>query len=232
VPGAIGVGAKSSARVIATGNAGHRFCPAPDLEQPRRLPRTEGNFRSSPGSRPDRGFRGSRCSGGPWSCSWRNSTCRNRRGARGLDSSRESGARRGLAGVSYTGEDARQLRRPASRQQRTATGSRKGVRPVPCDGRHLDRRHHPLALTCPGWAAIRRLELEPRSVRGRGAKTGRRKRVSEVLVDRGPVSRKSAGALRRVTRKRPAARPHERRAVVDRTEAGCAPSSASPPEAG
>jgi hypothetical protein len=32
---------------------------------------SEGDFRASPSSRLDRALRGSRCSSGPWSCSWR-----------------------------------------------------------------------------------------------------------------------------------------------------------------
>lgn len=43
----------------------------PDLEHLRRLPRSEGNFRPEHGSRPARGFRGTGCSSGPQSCSWR-----------------------------------------------------------------------------------------------------------------------------------------------------------------
>jgi hypothetical protein len=70
VPGAIGVGAKSRTRAIATGMSGIG-CPTPDLEKLRRLLRSEGDFRASPGSRLDRAPRGSGCSSGPWSCSWR-----------------------------------------------------------------------------------------------------------------------------------------------------------------
>jgi hypothetical protein len=125
VPGAIGVGAKSPARAIAIGNVGHRFARPLTLSNSGGCFRSEGDFRSCPWqpSRP----RIPRIEMFGWSVVVLvgTSTCRSRRGARGLDSSRESGARRGLAGVSHTGENARQLRRPASRQQRAVTGSRK-----------------------------------------------------------------------------------------------------------
>jgi hypothetical protein len=139
VPGAIGVGAKSTARAIATGNVGHRIARPLTLGSFGGCLETEGDFRSSHGSRPDRGFRGSRCSSGPWSCSWRHPPAEVVRGARGLDSSCESSARRGLAGVSHTGENARQLCRPASRDSAPRRALARASGPVPYDGRHLDR---------------------------------------------------------------------------------------------
>jgi hypothetical protein len=92
VPGANRGRGEVPARAIALGNVEHRSCSAPDLVHLRRLSRTKGNFRSSPGSRPDRGS--------PWieMFGWsvvvlvEMSTCRSRKSVRGLESARESGS--------------------------------------------------------------------------------------------------------------------------------------------
>ena len=105
--------------------------PAPDPEHLRRLPRKGRRL-------PDRAWQSSR----PripriemfgWSvvvlvgtC-----TCRIRRGARGLESLRESGARGGLAGVLHTGENARRPLRPASRGSAPRRALARAPRPEP-----------------------------------------------------------------------------------------------------
>lgn len=129
-PGRSGLG-RSLRREQSRRECRASVCPAPDPEGLRRLLRTEGDFRSSPGSRPGRGFRGTGCSGGPQSCSWGHPPAEVV-GARAASiRPAKSGARRGLAGHFDTGEDARQLRRPASWQQRAVTGSRESARDRP-----------------------------------------------------------------------------------------------------
>jgi len=145
------------------------------------------------------------------------STCRSRRGARGRESTCESSAVSGLAGVSHTGENARQLCRPASRDSALRRALERASGPVPYDGRHLDRGTLP-GIDVPSGG--------PRSsgrewFRSSGSGPGARKGVSEE-IDR---QRSGEPKKRRSSRPRDAkaSRCSSRRASasgVDRTEAG------------
>jgi hypothetical protein len=108
---------------------------------------------------------------------------------------------------SYTGENARKLRRPASRRSAPKRAPARAFGSVPCDGRYFDLGASRLALTCPRRALIRRLEVAPSPGPVPVARGGTRGCRSTGR----PVSRKSAGAL-----------PEGAKAstAVDRAEAG------------
>jgi hypothetical protein len=129
-------------------------CSTPDLEELRRLPRSEGNFRPVHGSRPARGFRGSGCSSGPQSCSWRHPPAEIVR-ARVASSLPRKRPGRGLVGVLHIDESTRQVRRPASRGNARRRALERAPRAVSHDRRHLDPGTPP-SLTCPRQTEIRR----------------------------------------------------------------------------
>jgi hypothetical protein len=218
VPGAIGVGAKSTARAIATGSVGHRLARPLTLKNPGGcLGRKATSGRTWQSSRP----RIPRIEMFGWSVVVlvETSTCRSRRGARGRESSCESSAMSGLAGVSHSGENARQLCRPASRDSAPRRALERAPGPVPYDGRHLDRGK-PRALTC---SAADRGQAAGNGSARRDQDRALAKGCQRRSIDRGPVSRKSAGALARGTRKRPGARFDERdkRRRSDRSRRAC-----------
>jgi hypothetical protein len=109
---------------------------------------------------------------------------------------------------SYTDENARKLRRPASLRSAPRRAPARASGSVPCDGRYLDLEASRLALTCPRRAEIRRLEAAPSPGPGPAA----RRRYQRMSVDRAsgePKKRRSSPAG---TRKRSRG--------VDRAEAG------------
>jgi hypothetical protein len=108
---------------------------------------------------------------------------------------------------SYTGENARKLRRPASRCSAPRWAPARALGSVPCDGRYFDLGTSCLALTCPRRAVIRRLEMAPSQGPVPVARGGTRGYRSTGR----PVSRKSAGALPQGAKAS---------ATVDRAEAG------------
>jgi hypothetical protein len=145
------------------------------------------------------------------------STCRSRRGARGRQLFCESSAMSGLAGVSHTDENARQLCRPASRDSALRRALERAPGAVLYDGRHLDRGNA-AGIDVPGG--------RPRSggrewFRSSGSGPGARKGVSEE------IDRQRSGE----PKKRRSSRPRDAKASrsssltraqsgVDRTEAG------------
>jgi hypothetical protein len=201
VPGAIGVGAKSTARAIATGNVGPRLARPLTLKNLGDcLGRKATSGRTWQSSRP----RIPRIEMFGWSVVVlvETSTCRSRRGARGRESFCESSAMSGLAGVSHTDENARQLCRPASRDSALRRALERAPGPVPYDGRHLDRGNAAgIDVPCG----------RPRSggrewFRSPGSGPGARKGVSEE-IDR---QRSGEPKKRRSSRPRDASRPGAR----------------------
>jgi hypothetical protein len=108
----------------------------------------------------------------------------------------------------YTGENARKLRRPASRHSAPRRAPARVSGSVPCDGRYLDLEASRLALTCPRRAVIRRSGAAPSPGPGPVAPS----RYQRMSIDRAsgePKKRRSSPAG---ARKRPGG--------VDRAEAG------------
>jgi hypothetical protein len=155
-------------------------CSTPDLEELRRLPRSEGNFRPVHGSRPARGFRGSGCSSGPQSCSWRHPPAEIVR-ARVASSLPRKRPGRGLVGVLYIDESTRQVRRPASRGNARRRALERAPRAVSHDRRHLDTRN---AAVIDVPAADRDQATEWRKTACRIPRSAAEKEVSEVTIDR------------------------------------------------
>lgn len=109
---------------------------------------------------------------------------------------------------SHTGENARKLRRPASRRSAPRRAPARVSGSVPCDGRYLDLEASRLALTCLRRAVIRRLGAAPSP----GPRPAARSRYQRMSIDRAsgePKKRRSSPAR---ARKRPG--------DVDRAEAG------------
>jgi hypothetical protein len=228
VPGAIGVGAKSTARAIATGSVGHRLARPLTLKNPGGcLERKATSDRAWQSSRP----RFPRLEMFGWSVVVlvETSTCRSRRGARGRDSSCESSARSGLAGVSHTGENARQLCRPASRDSALRRALARAPGAVPYDGRHLDRGTAAgIDVPCDGTRSGGREWF-----RSPGSGPGARKGVSEV-IDRqrsGEPKKRRSSRPRDAKASRCSFRRASAAASIGPKPAG-APSSALPLEAG
>jgi hypothetical protein len=109
---------------------------------------------------------------------------------------------------SYTGENARKLRRPASRRSAPRRAPARVSGSVPCDGRYLDLEASRLALTCPRRAVIRRSGAAPSPGPGSFARS-RYQRSSVDKASGEPKKRRSSPAG---ARKRPGG--------VDRAEAG------------
>jgi hypothetical protein len=109
---------------------------------------------------------------------------------------------------SNTGENARKLRRPASRRSAPRRAPARVSGSVPCDGRYLDHEASRLALTCPRRAVIRRSGAVPSPGSGPFV-PGRYQRMSVDRASGEPKKRRCSPAG---TRKRPGG--------VDRAEAG------------
>lgn len=105
------------------------------------------------------------------------STCRNRKGARGLEPCCESSAKRGLAGECTPVKTRGNLYRPASRDSALRRALARASNEVPYDGRHLDRRK-PRGIDVPRGG---KRSGGREQYRSSGLPTDARKGVSEAI---------------------------------------------------
>jgi hypothetical protein len=152
--------------------------------------------------------RGSRCSGGPWSCSWRCPPAEVVRAYAASNRPAKADRARGLAGVSYSGENVRHLRRPASRPRAPRQALARAPTAGSYDGRDFDLEDT-AGIDVP--AASR--DQAAGSGTARGTMTSRPKRGL-----RGSRSTGHSGEPKK--RRSPTAKRASAAAAVDRTEAG------------